>query len=77
MTNIQIGERIFFTYRNDYGGKTQASGVVLGIRRPMGQKGPEQFTVGCDTPGVWIGTREPNSNRRIVQVPESALWRLK
>lgn len=77
MTNIRIGDRIFFTYRNDYGGKTQASGLVLEIRRPMGEEGPEHFEVRCDTPDVWIGTREPDSKTRIVQVPERAVWRLK
>jgi len=77
MTNIRIGDRIFFTHRNDWGHKTRASGLVLEISRPMGEKGPEHFEVRCDTPGVWIGTRDPNTNTRIVQVPQRAVWRLK
>ena len=76
MLNVEIGERVFFTYRNDYGGKTQASGLVLDISGPKVGQGPEHFTVSCDTPDVWIGTRDPKTNTRTVHVPESGVWRL-
>ena len=77
MTNIRIGERIFFTYRNDWGNKTRASGLVLEVSRPMGDQGPDLFRVSCDTPGVWIGTHDPKSNTRIVDVRQREVWRLK
>lgn len=77
MTNIKLGDRIFFTHRNDWGHKTRASGLVVEISRPMGENGPEHFRVSCDTPDVWIGTRDPQSNTCIVDVPERQIWRLK
>lgn len=77
MTNIRIGDRIFFVYTHRSGHKTRASGLVLGIEEPKVGEGPADLTIGCDTPGVWFGTCEPNSNRRIVHVRETAVWRLK
>ena len=78
MTNIRIGDRIFFAHRNSYGqGSQKASGLVLEISRPIGDQGPELFRVSCDTPGVWIGTYEPQSKTRIVGIPEWEVWRLK
>ncbi|HUT15463.1 MAG TPA: hypothetical protein VMY98_04380 [Anaerolineae bacterium] len=78
MTNIRIGDRIFFPHRNGYGQKTQqASGLVLEISRRMGHQGPELFRVSCDTPGVWIGTYDPKSKTRIADIPEWEVWMLK
>jgi len=78
MTSIRIGDRIFFAHRNGYGRKRQqASGLVLEIHRPIGEKGPEVFRVSCDTPNVWLGTYNPNSKTRIVDVRQREVWRLK
>jgi len=77
MLNVEIGERVFLTYRNDYGGKTQASGLVLEITHPKVGEGSAHLQVCCDTPGVWIGTRDPKTNTRTVTIPERAVWRLK
>lgn len=76
-TNIRIGDRIFFRHRQGSADAVPASGLVLEITRPMGDKGPEHFEVRCDTPGVWIGTYDPKSKTRIVHVPEREVWRLK
>ncbi len=79
MTDIRIGDRIFFTHRTNYaqGNKgQQASGLVLEIDEPKVGVGPANYCVDCDTPGVWFGTYNPKTNTRIVHVPEREVWRL-
>jgi len=76
-TNIRIGDRIFFLHGRGSACRTRASGLVLEITHPMGEKGPEHYRVRCDTPGVWIGNYDPKSKTRIVQVPQGEVWRLK
>jgi len=78
VTNIKVGDRIFFAHSNGYGRKKQqASGLVVDIRQPMGEEGPDIFEVSCDTPGVWLGTYNPETKTRIVDVPDWEVWRLK
>ena len=77
MTNIRIGDRIFFSHRQGSADPVKASGLVLEISRPMGEKGPELYRVRCDTPDVWIGTHDPESNTRIVHVRQREVWRSK
>lgn len=77
MTNIRIGDRIFFSHRLGSADPVKASGLVLEITQPKVGNGPEYYRVSCDTPGTWIGTYDPKSKTRIVHVPEREVWRLK